>query len=121
MAKAKKKVESATSGKSSLNMDENIESLLCYLGGWVTGIIFLVLEKKNRNVKFHAWQSIITFGILSIIGAIFSVIPIIGWLIARAVGVLFFILWIVLMIKAYNKEKWLVPIIGDIIEKNIKY
>jgi uncharacterized membrane protein len=118
---AKKKVANTTSGKSSLNMDENIESLLCYVGWYITGIIFLVLEKKNRNVKFHAWQSIITSAALIIIAGIFSLIPLIGWFIAWAAGVLSFILWIVLMVKAYNKEKWLVPIIGDIIEKNIKY
>jgi uncharacterized membrane protein len=118
MAKAKPKSES---GKTSVTLDENIESLLCYLGTWVTGIIFLIIEKKNRTVKFHAWQSIITFGSLFVLQGIFSFIPIFGIFLGWATGLLTFILWIVLMVKAYNKEKWLVPVIGEIVEKKIKY
>ena len=120
MANAKPK-EKSKSGKGSVNMDENIESMLCYVLGWITGIIFLILEKDRRNVKFHAWQSIITFGALSVISCIASVFPIVGPVISWLVGLLSFILWIVLMVKAYNKEKWHVPVVGEIIEKNIKY
>ncbi|MEM0231445.1 MAG: hypothetical protein QXT20_04620 [Candidatus Woesearchaeota archaeon] len=117
MAKTKKKDNSST----SLNMQENIEALLCYVLGWLTGIIFLILEKKSRNVKFHAWQSILTFGSVTILNLIFGLIPIIGVSLTVVLSLISFILWIVLMVKAYNNEKWHVPIIGDMIEKSIKY
>jgi len=45
--------------KTSLGLDENIEGALCYVLGWLTGIVFFVLEKDNRFVKFHAMQSIV--------------------------------------------------------------
>ena len=60
--------------KTSLNIDENIVSLLCYIGLWVTGLIFLLLEKENKTVKFHAKQSLFLFLPLTIIA------PVIGWI-----------------------------------------
>ena len=57
--------------KTSLNLDENIEGLLCYLGIWITGLIFYLLEKDNKFVKFHAMQSIIVFLSLFVIIIIF--------------------------------------------------
>jgi hypothetical protein len=65
----------AAGGKSSTGLDENIAGLLCYVAGWVTGIIFLVIEKDSKTVKFHAWQSIFTFGGLTIISIALGFIP----------------------------------------------
>ena len=48
----------------STSLKPNVAGLLCYLGAWVSGIIFLIIERKNRVVRFHAMQSLITFGIL---------------------------------------------------------
>jgi len=53
--------------KTSLDLDENMAGLLCYIGGWITGIIFLVLEKENKFVRFHALQSLLTFLPLSVL------------------------------------------------------
>jgi len=53
--------------KTSLDLDENMVGLLCYIGGWITGIIFLVLEKENKFVRFHALQSLLTFLPLSVL------------------------------------------------------
>ena len=47
--------------KTSMNIEENIASMLCYIGVWVTGLIFYLLEKENKTVKFHAMQSLLTF------------------------------------------------------------
>jgi len=46
--------------KTALGIDENIEGLLCYVLGFITGILFLVLEKDNKFIRFHAMQSIVT-------------------------------------------------------------
>lgn len=51
--------------ESSTGLSANVAGLLCYVAGWITGIVFVVLEKKSIFVKFHAWQSIITFGVLT--------------------------------------------------------
>jgi len=98
-------------------MEENIEGALCYVLGWVTGIVFYLLEKENKFVKFHAMQSILTFLPLSVIGWIMMWIPFIGWAIGTLIWLLTLILWIVLMIKAYQGEMFKLPIVGDMAEK----
>ena len=111
------KEQQKAEGLSTINLNPNVAGLLCYLGIWITGIIFLVLEQKNRFVRFHAIQSIIVFGVLGIANAILSQIPIIGWFFGIITGILTFILWIVLMVKAYHGELYKIPLAGDIAEK----
>jgi uncharacterized membrane protein len=98
-------------------LSTNVAALLCYVGGWISGIVFLILEQKNHTIRFHALQSIIVFGILSVAGAIFGSIPIIGTGFSAALGLLTFILWIILMIKAINGEYFKMPWAGDMAEK----
>ncbi len=54
-----------TKGGSTTGLEPNVAGLLCYLGAWITGIIFLVIEQKSKFVRFHALQSIVTFGALT--------------------------------------------------------
>ncbi len=56
--------------KTSMNMDEKMASMLCYVLTWLTGLIFYFMEKKNKTVRFHALQSILTFLPLMIIGMV---------------------------------------------------
>ena len=106
--------------KTSMNMEENVAGALCYVLGWVTGLIFYLIEKENKFVRFHAMQSIIVFRPISILLLVFSFllwfVPF-GWIISSLIGLLMFVLWIVLMIKAYQGEKFKLPIVGDIAEK----
>lgn len=111
----------SNNGKSSLGIDENVAGLLCYALGFVTGIIFLVVEKNSRFVKFHALQSIITFASITFIAWFVGIIPFIGWIVSFFIGIVEFALWIMLMVKAYNKEWFKLPIIGDIVEKQINF
>jgi uncharacterized membrane protein len=111
--------------KTSTGLEENVAGLLCYVGWWISGLVFFLLEKDNKFVRFHALQSIIVFGpihvVLIIIWSIVW-IPIIGWLfgiIAWLIGVIALVLWIVLMIKAYQGEKFRLPWAGDLAEKNL--
>jgi uncharacterized membrane protein len=115
--------------ESSTGLSANVAGLLCYVAGWITGIIFVVLEKKSIFVKFHAWQSIITFGVLSVIQIILSGIgaatflrsP--GWWIVHVLGIIVWvitgILWIILIIQAGSGKMWKVPWAGDWAEKQI--
>jgi uncharacterized membrane protein len=95
--------------KSSTGLEENVAGLLCYVVGWITGLIFFLIEKDSKFVKFHAMQSIITFGACTIL----SFIPIVNWFI----GIVALVLWILLMVKAYQGQKFKLPFIGDLAEK----
>ncbi len=111
-------------------MTENVASALCYLFTVLTGILFLVLEpyNRNRNIRFHAFQSIffgaatmIAWVVLIALGAILSHIPILGPIISLllmlAVWVGAFVCWLMLMYKAYNNQRLVLPIIGPLAEK----
>ena len=82
--------------KTSTGLQPNVAGLLCYVATWVTGIIFLLIEKENRFVRFHAMQSIITFVGFFIVAIILNFIPIIGTIISILLWILMVILWIVL-------------------------
>ncbi|PKL93054.1 MAG: hypothetical protein CVV21_00985 [Candidatus Goldiibacteriota bacterium HGW-Goldbacteria-1] len=108
--------------KTSLGIDENVEGLLCYVFGWVTGLIFLLTEKESKFVKFHALQSIF-FSIASFVAGIMGIalafIPVIGPLLSPAVTLGIIALWVILMVKAYQKEMFKLPVIGDMAEKQV--
>ena len=105
--------------KTSTGIKPNVAGLLCYLVGWVTGLIFLLIEKESKFVRFHAIQSIAINVVLFVIYLIFMFIPIIGWIINIFIGIAMFILWIVLMYKAYQGEKFKLPIVGNFAEKQV--
>ena len=102
---------------------ENVAGLLCYVLGWLTGIIFLLIDKRPF-VKFHAAQSIVVFGGLTVIRiALLFLHGVVGggfisWgfvgLISLLVGLVTLVLWILLMIKAYQHQTFRVPIAADI-------
>jgi uncharacterized membrane protein len=106
----------ATHDSSTTGLEPNVAALLCYVGGWISGIVFLVLEKKNQFVRFHAMQSIVTFGLLTIASVIAGLIPYVGSYLNTAVGILTLVLWIILMIKAYQGELYKLPAAGNIAE-----
>jgi uncharacterized membrane protein len=103
------------SSPTVLGIDERLERVLCYVGIWVTGLIFLVIEHRNATVRRHALQSVIVFGVLSIVlavinlfGGVLGSIFLIGLLFSIGFGlihalvwVIGAILWILLMIAAY--------------------
>jgi uncharacterized membrane protein len=114
---------SASSGTkpTSTGLAPNVAGALSYLLGVITGIIFLVLEKENRFVRFHAAQSITVSVLLTLIyigltilSTILAVVPIIGWLIGLVltliVGLGSFVLWLLLMFRAYQGREWRVPV-----------
>jgi uncharacterized membrane protein len=106
-------------------LQENVAGLLCYVLGWITGIIFLLIDKRPF-VKFHAAQSIVVFGGLTVIrvGLIFlhGMVGggVLSWgfvgMIQLAISLIGLVLWILLMIKAYQHETFKVPIAAPIAE-----
>lgn len=109
-------------------MKENIAGLLCYVLGWVTGLIFYFIDKRPF-VRFHAAQSIVVFGGLQLIGVVLGVafgISLVtggltgfslGFALYRLLQLLGLILWILLMIKAYQGERFRVPVAADLADK----
>jgi uncharacterized membrane protein len=108
---------------SSEGLAENVAGLLCYVVGWVTGIIFLLIDKRPF-VKFHAAQSIVVFGGLTIlrigVGMMVSFNGLFGlglWAaVSMLIGLLTLILWILLMMKAYQHELFKLPVAAGIAE-----
>jgi uncharacterized membrane protein len=116
---------------TSTGMANNVAGMLCYLVGWITGLIFLLIEpyKNDRVVRFHAFQSIFfNVGMIAVWIAFTLVAGILGvvtkGLSIIITGPLFFVVWlgfiacwIFLMVKAYNNQQFKLPIIGDLAAK----
>ncbi|OGG04179.1 hypothetical protein A2Z33_03420 [Candidatus Gottesmanbacteria bacterium RBG_16_52_11] len=99
--------------------NENIMAAAAYLLGWITGLIFLLIEKDSKFVRFHAMQSVILFGGLHIAMIVLGLIPFLGPLVGMLLALAAFILWIVLMWKAFQGETYKVPYIGELAEKQL--
>jgi len=111
---------------SSSGLEPNIAGALSYLFTWLTGLIFLLIEKEDKFVRFHAVQAIglgiawiVAWILLTVISAILpgilgTLVGILGWL---AVGLGGLVVWLFMMFKAYQGQMVKLPIIGDIAEK----
>ncbi|PNX47621.1 MAG: hypothetical protein BV459_04095 [Thermoplasmata archaeon M11B2D] len=113
--------------KTSLGLEENFEAMLCYVFFWVSGLFFYFVEDKNKFIRFHAMQSILVFLPLMILawifGGFFGVIDygpalvVLSW-ISWIFWLMVLVMWLVLMVKAFQMQRYKLPIIGDIAEKN---
>jgi uncharacterized membrane protein len=122
--------DSAADGPTSTGIPANVAGALAYLLGPITGILFYLLEKDNRFVRFHAAQSIVVWLImivvsivLSVLGTVLAFIPLIGWLVAMllsfGLAILSFVLWIFLMWQAFQGKEYEVPIAGGFARRMI--
>lgn len=124
--------ESGSKPTTSTGLDPKLAGLLSYLFGWISGLIIFLIEKDDKTVRFHALQSIffnvalIIVGIaMSIIIGIIAVIPGLNLALIAIVPIFYavfwigtLVVWILLMVRAYQGEKWKLPVIGDIAEQN---
>jgi uncharacterized membrane protein len=106
--------------KTSTGLDANVAAALTYAVGWVTGLAFLVIEKENRFVRFHAMQSTIVFATLSLGFILLQSIPLLGMLLSVFIVIpLSAVLWLLMMFKAYQGERFKLPIAGEMAEQRI--
>jgi uncharacterized membrane protein len=117
--------ESPVSSGSGTGLEPNIAALLSYVLGWITGIIFFLIEKENDYVRFHAMQSIVVFGAFTVIQIALSILGLIPYvwilfnIISGLLGLAAFVLWIFLMVKSYQGDRYHLPYAGDFAEKHI--
>lgn len=102
---------------TSMGMRARTAGVLCYLFAWVGGLIFLLLERENRFVRFHAAQSLLFFGTMSILGWLCSLFPFGLFGLGGIVGLVGFIGWIVLMVAAHRGRYYKLPLFGDYAEQ----
>ena len=106
--------------QTSSGLHENVAGALAYGLGWITGAFFLVFEPSNRFVRFHAWQSVILFGALSLAWFVAVSIPLFGTIVAFVIiPPVSAFLWLFLMYKAYNGHRYKVPYAGDMAEHRL--
>ena len=122
--------------KSSTGLDENIAALLAYIFGWLGGLIFFLIEKESRFVRFHAMQSILLNVLVAVVAFVFWILTfilvIIGASIGDVIGTIFSLLatllWVVFvvgiliavilcLVKALQHQYFKLPIIGNFAEK----
>ncbi len=103
---------------SSTGIDTKLAGVLCYLLGFVSGLIFVLIEKKDRDVRFHAYQSVATFLGLFILNVAASMVPLVGGIVAFILPFVTFVLWLLLMVKAFQGVRYKLPIVGDWAEES---
>lgn len=121
-----------TAPTTTTGMDPKIAGVLCYLFGWISGLIFYLIEREDKTIRFHAMQSIllnaavlIIWLVLTVVLGILALIPgvnILAAIIAIPAYLILWVgtvvIWIVLMVRAYQEEMWKLPVIGDISERS---
>ena len=106
---------------STLGLEENIEGALCYSLGLITGILFLLVEKQNQFVRFHAIQSTSVFLPLFLIQMVtFIVFTFASLILLPIIVLLEVILWVFLMYKALKGERYKLPVFGDFSERLLR-
>ena len=100
--------------KTGIGLSKNTAAAMSYVLWWLSGIIFLLIE-KDPFVRFHAMQSTITFGAITIL----MLVPLIGWFLSPILMIVAFVLWLVLIYKAYQGENFMLPWVGNLAKKQL--
>ena len=104
-------------GKSSTGMDATLAALLSYALGVVSGLVFFLIEKESKFVKFHAMQSICFSITLSVASLILAFIPVLNVIALPLVQIAALVFWIILMVQAHQGKTFRIPVIGDFAAK----
>ena len=104
--------------KSATGLNKNTAGALSYVLGPITGVIFLILE-KDSYVRFHAMQSVVVFVALFVLQVLLGITIVLAALVPL-VSILSFVLWLLLIYKAWQGEEWEVPVLGTYARKFVK-
>ena len=122
--------------KSSTGLDENIAALLSYVFGWLSGLIFFLIEKDSRLVRFHAMQSLlfnVLFAVIAIVlwialfvvflvasqisGALTTLLSLVSILVWGVLFIAILVGWVMCLVKAFQGQYFKLPVIGNLAEK----
>lgn len=122
--------------KSSTGLDANLAALLCYVFGWVSGLVFFLIEKESRLVRFHAMQAILFNVLIAVIAIVLWIVTfililigsqlpdIMGTLLGLVVSLIWLVFsvglliaWVMCLIRAYQYQYFKLPVIGNMAEK----
>ena len=122
--------------KSSTGLDENIAALLSYVFGWLSGLIFFLIEKESRLVRFHAMQSLlfnVLFAVIAIVlwialfvvflvasqisGALTTLLSLVSILVWGVLFIAILVGWVMCLVKAFQGQYFKLPVIGNLAEK----
>jgi uncharacterized membrane protein len=108
------------SGPPVRTSNPRLLAVAAYAGGLISGLIVLLLEKQNRFVRFHAMQSVVTFSGVVVAYLALTSVPVIGVVFDVPMRVAVVILWVFLMLKAWQGDSYRVPYVGDFAEHLLK-
>jgi len=111
-------------GESSLHIDPNLAGALCYLLGCISGILFFVLETRNKRIRFHALQSILVFTLLTLLSMGSALLAILTdfvpfQLASSTIWILHFVVWLVMILSTYQGKTLKIPGIGDFAREQV--
>ena len=115
-------------GATSTGVEPRLSALLCYTAWWLSALVFLAIEQQHRGVRFHAAQSLLLFGGLSVAIGVLSVLSASMLVVSagafQAMRLLVYLVWIaaigiwlVLMLRTFKGETWRVPLVADVADR----
>ena len=113
-------VDDGGTQETSIGTTQNVAGLLTYLLGWITGVVFLLIEKDNKFVRFQAMQSVVVFVTITIAWVVFGFIPVVGGILNLLLSLISLVLWLVLMYQAFQGNYLKLPKAGDYAETQLK-
>jgi len=102
-----------SAAETSTGLDPDLSGVLCYVLGFVSGLLFVMIEQKNAGVRFHAYQSTVTFLGLFALSLAASILPLIGWIVGIFLPFVTVGLWLFLMFQAFQGVRYKLPVVGD--------
>lgn len=111
--------------RSVARLEPNTAALLAYLLGWLTGLLFLLLEKHDEYVRFHAMQSVIFFGVVTLAAVVLWLLLMVPYInilfmvLLSLLGLFAFAAWAILMVKAYQGNRLMLPWVGERAERRV--
>lgn len=111
---------STTPSASSTGLNSNLAAALAYLFGCLSGVVFLIVERKDPYVRFHAMQSTLTFLGVLVMALILGSLPLVGGLLNVLFSLAVALMWLVLMFKAFTGQRFKLPYVGEMAERQIR-
>jgi uncharacterized membrane protein len=105
---------------SSTGLNSHLAAVLAYLFGCISGIVLLLVERRDQYVRFHAMQSTLTFLALLVATLIVGSVPVVGRLLTGLLTFAACIVWLVLMFKAFTGQRYRLPYIGEVADRQIR-